>query len=229
MAEQKKNHEQELNVEEALSRSEAFIVKNKGIIIGVVIAIIVIIAGVMLYKNYIYEPREAKAADAIFKGEEYFGQDNYEAALNGDSLGFIGFVKIADEFSGTKNGNLAKAYAGICYAQLGKYEEAIKYLNDFDGKDQMVGPAALGTLGNCYAQLNQLDKATSALIKAAEKADNASLSPIYLLKAGEIFEKQGKYDDAIKAYTDIKDKYFDSYQAREINKYIERAKALKNK
>lgn len=225
MAEEK--NKTEMNVEEALSQSEAFIMKNKTAIIGFIVAVIVIIAGVMLYKHYIAEPREQKAAIALFKGEEYFGADEFEKALNGDSLGYAGFIKISDEYSNTQSGNLAKAYAGISYAQLGKYEEAIKYLNDFDGDDQMVGPAAIGTLGDCYAQLNQLNKATGAFMKAAEKAENNTLSPIYLKKAGAIFEKEGKYDDAVKAYTQIKDKYFNSYQAMDIDKYIDRAKAMK--
>lgn len=222
-----KNNQEGINVEDALSQSEAFIIKNKSLIIGVVVGIVVVIAGVMLYKHYVSGPNEAKATAAIFKGEEYFGSDEFEKALNGDSLGYKGFIKIADEFSGTKSGKLAKAYAGISYAQLGKYEEAIKFLNDFDGGDLMVGPATLGTLGDCYAQLNQLDKAASTFLKAADKADNNTLSPVYLKKAGEIFEKQAKYDDAAKAYKKIKDKYFNSYQAMDIDKYIDRAKALK--
>lgn len=227
MAEQKNSPEEGMNVEDALGRSEAFIIKNKAALIGVIIAAIVIIAGVVLYKHFISEPNQIKASEAIFKGEQYFGQDAYELALNGDSLGYKGFVKVADEFSGTKSGELAKAYAGICYAQLGKYNEAIKYLDGFDADDQMISPAMLGTLGNCYAQLNQLDKATDALLKAAERADNPTLSPIYLIQAGLIFEKQGKMDDAIKAYTQVKDKYFDSYQSMDIDKYIERATASK--
>ena len=68
----------------------------------------------------------------------------------------------------------------------------------------MVAPAMKGAMGNCYAQLGQLDKAASMLLKAANEADNNSLSPIYLLQAGEILVKQGKYDDAIQAYTTIK-------------------------
>lgn len=225
MAEQK-NHK-ELNVEEALTQSEAFLIKYKNVIIGAVAAIILIIAGVLLYKNLYAEPREEKAQAALFKGQEYFEQDAYEQALNGDSIGYIGFVKVADEFSGTKAANLAKAYAGICYQHLGKYEEALKALDSFDGDDQMVAPAIQGAIGNCYAQLGQLDKAASALLKAADKADNNALSPIFLLQAGEILVKQGKADEAVKAYTKIKDKYFQSYQAMDIDKYIEQAKLLK--
>ena len=226
MAEQK-NQNEHLNVEDALTQSEAFLVKYKNAIIGGVVAVIIIVAGFIMYKNLYAEPREEKAQAALFKGREYFEQDAYEQALNGDSIGFVGFLKVADDFSGTKAANLAKAYAGICYAQLGKYEEAVKMLDSFNGKDQMVAPAILGAAGNCYAQLGQLDKAASTLMSAADKADNNTLSPIFLMQAGEILVKQGKYDDAVDAYTKIKDKYFQSYQAMDIDKYIEQAKLMK--
>ena len=226
MAEQK-HHNEQMNVEDALTQSEAFLIKNKKAIIGGVVAVIIIVAGFIMYKHLYAEPREEKAQAALFKGQELFEQDNFEQALNGDSIGYTGFLKVASDFSGTKAANLAKAYAGICYTHLGKYDEAIKYLNDFDGTDQMVGPAVLAAAGNCYAQLDQLDKAASSLLKAADKADSNTLSPIYLLQAGEILVKQGKIEEAIKAYTTIKDKYFQSYQAMDIDKYIEQAKLLK--
>ena len=226
MAEQK-NQNEHLNVEDALTQSEAFLIKYKNAIIGGVVAVIIIVAGFIMYKNLYAEPREEKAQAALFKGQEYFEQDAFEQALNGDSIGYTGFLKVADEYSGTKAANLAKAYAGICYAQLGKYEEAVKMLDSFNGKDQMVAPAILGAAGNCYAQLGQLDKAASTLLSAADKADNNTLSPIFLIQAGEILVKQGKYDDAVNAYTKIKDKYFQSYQAMDIDKYIEQAKLKK--
>ena len=226
MAEQK-NQNEHLNVEDALTQSEAFLIKYKNAIIGGVVAVIIIVAGFIMYKNLYAEPREEKAQAALFKGQEYFEQDAFEQALNGDSIGYAGFLKVADDYSGTKAANLAKAYAGICYAQLGKYEDAVKMLDSFDGSDQMVAPAILGAAGNCYAQLGQLDKAASTLLSAADKADNNTLSPIFLLQAGEILVKQGKYDDAVNAYTKIKDKYFQSYQAMDIDKYIEQAKLMK--
>ena len=226
MAEQK-NQNEHLNVEDALTQSEAFLIKYKNAIIGGVVAVIIIVAGFIMYKNLYAEPREEKAQAALFKGQEYFEQDAFEQALNGDSIGYAGFLKVADDYSGTKAANLAKAYVGICYAQLGKYEDAVKMLDSFDGSDQMVAPAILGATGNCYAQLGQLDKAASTLLSAADKADNNTLSPIFLLQAGEILVKQGKYDDAVNAYTKIKDKYFQSCQAMDIDKYIEQAKLMK--
>ena len=220
---EKKHTQDPLNVDEALSTSEAFLLKNKNLLLGIVAAIVVVVVGVLGYKHFISAPKELKAAEAIFKGEQYLGADNYEIALNGDSTGYAGFVKLADEFSGTDAGNLANAYAGICYAQLGKYEDTIKFLDKFSADDYFVAPAIIGTLGNCYAQVGQLDKAAATLLKAADKANSVSLSPIYLLQAGQILEKQGKNAEAVEAYKQIKTKYANSYQAMDIDKYIERA------
>lgn len=222
MTEQKHTHDP-LNVDEALSTSEAFLLKNKNLLLGVVIALVVIVGGYLGYKHFISEPKERKASEAIFKGEQYFGDDNFEIALKGDSLGYAGFIKLADQFSGTDAGNLANAYAGLCYAQLGKYEDAIKYLDKFSGNDLLVAPAVMGALGNCYAQVGQLDKAVATLLKAAEHANSMTLSPIYLIQAGQILEKQGKNAEAVDAYKQVKNKYGNSYQAMDIDKYIERA------
>ena len=213
-----------LNVEETLNKSEAFFLKYKKAIIYGVLAVIVVIAGVIVYKQYVSAPREDKASTALAKGQKYFQQDLYEKALNGDGAGYAGFVKVASDYSSTEAGNLANLYAGLCYAGLGKWNEAAKYLEEFDTKDdQMISPAAEGALGNAYAHLNQLDKAVSHLKNAAKNADNNSLSPTFLIQAGEILESQGKAAEALELYKEIKEKYVYSMQYQTIDKYIERA------
>ena len=219
----KRQAQEALDMEQALSSSEAFLEKNKSKILGAIAAVVIVIAGVMGYKHFISEPNEIKASEALFRGEQYFGADNFEAALNGDSLGYAGFLKVADEFSGTAAGNLANAYAGICYAQMGQFEDAVKTLDKFSADDQLVSPAILGTIGNCYAEMGQLDKGAASLMKAASKADSHSLSPIYLIQAGQLYEKLGKNNEAVNAYKLVKEKYFNSYQSMDIDKYIERA------
>ena len=220
---EKKHTQDPLDLEEAVSASEAFIIKYKNKFLIGIAAIVIVVAGFIGYKNFISEPNEIKASEALFKAEQYFGAGNYEAALNGDSLGAVGFLTVADKFSGTDAGELANAYAGICYAQLGQYENAVKYLDKFNADDQLVSPALMATMGNCYVQLGQLDKGAATLVKAADKANSHALSPIYLIQAGQIYEKLGKNSEAISAYKTVKEKYFNSYQAMEIDKYIERA------
>ena len=213
-----------LNVEETLNKSEAFFLKYKKAIIYGVLAVIVVIAGVIVYNQYVAAPREDKASTALAKGQEYFQQDLYEKALNGDGAGYAGFVKVAADYSSTEAGNLANLYAGLCYAGLGKWNEAAKYLEEFDTQDdQMISPAAEGALGNAYAHINQLDKAVTHLKNAAKNADNNSLSPTFLIQAEEILESQGKAAEALELYKQVKEKYVYSMQSQTIDKYIERA------
>ena len=206
-----------------LKSSEALIDKYKKPVMTGLAVVVVAVAGFFLYKSFILEPKNQKANEALFKGEQYFAMNDYDKALKGDSTGYKGFIYIAEEYSSTKAGNLARLYAGMSYAQSGNYQEAVKYLESYDEcDDEMITPAAVGVLGNCYAQLNQLDKATETLLKAAEMADNTTLSPMYLQQAGEIFESQGNTDKALNCYKEIKNKYPQSMQAVEIDKYIER-------
>ena len=223
MAKQEIKQEQVLNVEEAVSRSEAFINKNKKAIVAAITAVVVLIAGSVAVSTFVIAPREKKAAEALFAGEKYFQNGDYEAALNGDQE-YAGFEAVASEFKGTKAANLAKAYAGISLAKLGRYEEAIPMLKAFKGSDVMVAPSVLAALGNCYAQVGDEAQAAATLVKAAKKADNNLLSPAYLIQAGQIYEKLGKKSEALKVYTEIKTKYYGSMQSMDIDKYIERVK-----
>ena len=210
--------------EETLSKNEALILKYKNVIICAVAALVIIVAGVSLYRNYVSGPNEMKASTALGKAQDLFQNQQYELALNGDSTGTAGLLQIASEYSSTDAGNLANLYAGLCYANLDKWQEAAQYLEKFSGADdQMISPAAMGALGNAYAHLDQLDKAVSTLVKAAQKADNNSLSPTFLIQAGQILESQNKKDEAMKLYKQVKEKYFQSMQYQTIDEYIERA------
>ena len=204
--------------EQQITKTEAFFEKYKKAIIGCVVAVIAIIVCIILANNYYFEPRANEASTELAKSQELFNQQQYDKAL-------VGFQKVAADYSSTNAGNLAQLYIGICQANLGKWQEAVNALESFSGQDdQMISPAAEGALGNAYANLNQLDKAVEHLKKAAKMADNNSLSPTFLIQAGEILESQGKKAEALELYQQVKEKYFNSMQYQSIDKYIERAK-----
>lgn len=218
------------HVESTNNKEDFFLKFKKQIIIGVV-AILLVVAGAILYNAYVAGPREDKASTAIAKGEQYFNAEQFDKALNGDGAGYVGFVKIASDYSSTDAGNLANLYAGLSYFNLGKYTEAVTYLEKFSTKgDAMVSPTATAALANAYAQTGNVDKAISTLKKADDMADskaddvNNSISPTFLLQAGKLLESQNKKDEALKLYQDIKKKYVNSslVQSSEIDKYIER-------
>ena len=120
---------------------------------------------------------------------------------------------------------MAHLYAGICYAQQEKWEEARQQLEDFDQEDdQMVSPQSLSALAAVYANLGQTDKAITCYLKAAQRADNSTVSPFNLKQAGLLYESQGNAEKAIECYQQIKSKYIDTPEATDIDKYIERLK-----
>ena len=224
MAKNKKNNYEVNEFDEALVASKSFFEKNKKAIVyggGALLAII--IAALLIHQFYIV-PRGQKANESLFAAQELFMNGEYEKALNGDGQN-MGFLAVADEFGSTKAGNLAHLYAGLCLYQTDKFQEAIEQLEDFSScGDDMVSPSVIGTIANCYAELGQNEKAVEMLVKAAKKADNNTLSPIYLIQAGQIYESLNQNDKALDCYNQIKTKYQQSMQYNEIDKYIERVK-----
>lgn len=219
----KQTEQAPIAVDEVLGKSEAYVLKNKNTIIGTVAAIVILIAGCIIYNNYVVEPAEQEAAEALFPAQALFAAGSFQEALDGDGVN-LGFAAIADEYSSTTSGNLANAYAGLSLAQLGRYEEAIPYLKNFDGDDQMIAPAVLGALGNCYAQTGDNNAAINNFTKAASKADNNTISAHYLMQAALMHEQAGNNSKALDLYEEIKEKYPVSAQGVDIDKYINRVK-----
>lgn len=221
---------QQTPAEESLSKMEAFVLKYKKVISIAVVALIVVVGGAICINNFYLNPRQAEASTAIAKGQDLFMNQQFEKALNGDGAGYIGFLKVIDQYGCTDAGNLANLYAGLCYAQMGKWQEAEKYLNSYSASDDaMVSPAAMAALGQAYANLNKIDDAISTLKKAAKMADkqmengrNNSLSPQFLLSAAQLLESQNKKAEALEIYKSIKSDYVNSPLAGTIDKYIER-------
>ena len=214
------------NVGEILSKSEQFIDKYQKQIISGITAIVLIVLAVLAIKHLYLVPKERDAEAAIYKGEQYLANNQWDLALYGDSLEFNGFEYIIDNFAFTKTANLANAYAGICYYHKGEFEKALGYLKKFSAKDKMISPVITGLVGDCYVDMGKVKEGIDYFIKAASKADDNMISPIFLKKAGVAYESLGEYKKAIEAYTTIKNKYPTSQEAGDIQKYIYRAELL---
>lgn len=159
-------NEQKGTMNDALNQKEAVFLRHKKTISIAIVAIILVVAGIICYETYISGPREQEASTALAKGQEYFSNQQYDKALKGDGAGYTGFVNIASDYSSTDAGNLANLYAGLCYANLDKWNDAVTYLDKFSpSDDQMISPSAVAALGNAYAHVKQLDKAVEYLKK----------------------------------------------------------------
>ena len=215
--------------EQELNKQEAFFLKFRKQILIAVAALIIVVGGWAAYSNLVAGPREEKASTALAKAQEMFGQGEFQKALNGDKT-MEGFLAVAENYGGTDAANLAKAYAGLCYANMAKWKEAVTYLEDFSAReDMMISPAITGALANAYANTGDVDKAISTFKKAAEMADskaednvNNSLAPTYMISAARLLESQNKKSEALEIYKEVKEKYVNSASSQDIDKYIER-------
>jgi tetratricopeptide (TPR) repeat protein len=212
------------SVEETLSRTEHYLEENyKTLLIGLG-AIVLIVGLVWLSKLYLNK-RNNEAQSQMFQAERYLEMDSLKLALNGDG-NYLGFLDIAKDYKFTASGNLAKYSAGICYLHLGNYNEAIKFLDKYSKKDQVIGSLAIGATGDAYVELGNLDKGAAKYVEAADFANNSFNTPLFLMKAGQIYELTGKYADALKLYEKIEAKYPESTEGSTIEKYIARVKLL---
>ncbi len=212
-------------VEEALSRSEQFIERNQHTIVWAVAIIVAIIAGYIGYSRFIVAPREKEARAEMFMAEKYFEKDEFDMALDGDGT-YPGFLDIMSDYRMTRSANLSRYYTGVIYLKQGEYEEAIKMLKRFRASDQIVGAMALGAIGDAYLELGDQHQAARYYRKAYRYKPNDFSSPLFLFKAGLLFEEMGEYKDALLVYERIKKDYPNSTEGRNIDRYIARAGAL---
>lgn len=201
-------------LDETATITEDWVAKNQKIIIGLVAAAAIFTIGYLAYQRFIALPQQDEAANEMFVAQQNFQKATdgvasdslYRLSLNG-SEGKFGFLKIADEYSGTDAGNLANYYAGIAYLNTGKYTEAIDYLSKFKSDDIVLGALAKGAIGDAYSQKNQPKEALENYVKAAESNKNDFTTPRFLLKAGKTALALGNKADALKYFTDIKDNF----------------------
>ena len=220
----KKGEERLENVESALSKTELWIEEHQKLIYGIIAAVL-ILAGVIWGLKALNDKKDRNASSEIFTAQKYFEKENYEAALNGDG-NYLGFTEVYDSYKSTKTGKLAAYYAGISYMKLGKYEDAIDYLKKFNGKDDILAPMALGAIGDCYMELDNLTEAAAYYEKAIAKSKNEFTGPLFLNKAGMTYEILGDYANALKCYKALKADYPLSNEAFEISKSIARVEEL---
>jgi tetratricopeptide (TPR) repeat protein len=212
------------SVEETLTRTEQYLEENyKTLLIG--LSVIVILVGLGWLGKIYLNKRNDEAQSQMYQAERYLEQDSLKLALNGDG-NYLGFLDIVRDYKFTRAANLAKYCAGICYLHLSNYNEAIDFLNKYSKKDKVIGSLAVGAIGDAYVELGNIDKGLAKYIEAADYGKNSFNTPLFLMKAGELYELTGKFAEALKLYERIENQYPESTEGMSIAKYIARVKLL---
>jgi hypothetical protein len=212
------------NVEETLTKTEQFLEQNYRSLIYVLAGVIIIVGLFWLAKIYLNK-RNVEAQAQMYQAQKYLESDSLKLALNGDG-NYLGFLDIAKDYKFTSGGNLALYGAGICYLHLGQYQDAIDFLTKYSRKDKVIGSLAIGATGDAYVELGDLQKGIAKYIEAADFGSNSFNTPVFLMKAGEIYELNKQYAEALKMYERIQNEYPESTEGLQIEKYIARVKLL---
>ena len=190
------------------------------------IVILVCILGIFAISKFYVQPRNVRAAEEMFAAEQWFSNNDFEQALNGND-DHLGFADIIDDYGCTKAGNLAKYYAGVCQLRLGKYNEAIDLLKSYKGKDTFTKAEALMMIGDANAELDNNNDAVKYYEKAAKSNENFVISPAALFKAGVVYmTKLNDKTSAMKCFNEIIDKYPEAIERNDAEKVIAYAEAL---
>ncbi len=212
---------QEAVKEETVVKTQDFWEKNNKSILIALSAIILLVGGYFAYKYFFKLPENEKAVEAIAKAQQYFATDSLKLALNGDGKN-AGFLKVISKYGSTPSGNLAKLYAGETYLQLGDFNNAIKYLNDFNPNGSLQTQALVyGLLGDAYSELKKNDEAIEQYKKASTTFEqNQAMSSEYLYRAASLYELTGKNKEAIELYQQLKDKFPRTERGFTAEKYL---------
>ncbi len=226
MADTKKVQEVDVAVqddsERVISKAKGFWGKNKKTITAFLIGFIVAVGGFFGYKKLYSEPNNEKANEAIWKAQQYLGLDSIKLALNGDGQS-AGFEKVAKNYSGTKAGNLAKYYTGLCYLKLSDFNKAVNYLKDYSADTKSTQALTYRLLGDAYGELNKNEEAIENYEKAGRHfTEDEGQSAESLFRAALKSEVIGKNENAIKYYQEIKEKFPKSDRGYQVDKYLAR-------
>jgi len=223
------------SLDSTANKSEQWILKNQNIILTFIGVISLSVLSYLGYERFISDPNEKEAISELNKAQYFFelalvsneSDSLFKLALNGGE-GKYGFLDIVKEYSGTKASNLANYSIGMSYLNLKEYDKAIIYLEKFKSDDILLKSISLGTIGDCFSELNQPDEAFEYYQKAFKHNENIYTTPKYLFKAALIGSEIGKYRSSIDFLNRIKDEFPDSYESSLVEVQLGRIENLKN-
>lgn len=179
-----------------------FYYAHKSEVIGGAIALIVIVGSIIAYTTY-SSSQEDEAQSRLASAEQYFMQGDYQKALTGSETEFtVGFEQIINNYSRTDAANLATYYAAVSEYQLGNYEQALSYIQEFDYPEGILGVGPIAFHASLLSDMERYDEAAEKYIQAAEWDKNESTTPVNYLQAAEAFYQAGDLEQAEK-YVDM--------------------------
>ena len=207
-----------------IGSGEAFLKKNSKILGGVLAAAVVLIGGILFFQINTQNQNE-KAQAEMFQAVYFYEQDSIDFALNGDGIN-KGLLTIVEDYPRTDAANLAHFYIGSIYLSQKDFQNALTHLEDFSSDDYLVQSKAYSLVADAHLELGNVDEAISFYTKAARTNENKFTTPKYLAKLAVAQEESGKVEEALATYTEIEEKYYESFEYAVARKHKARLEGL---
>ena len=192
---------------------------NQKIITICSLAVVAIAAIVLAYVSFFRNPGIQKQNDQI-------GEADLELAQGNDSTAMVQYMAIADNGS-YDAANRAALQSAILLYQSEKYEEALKYLDKYSVKDDVIGAGAQSLKGDCLVNLDRLDQAVGAFKDAIATSDkNPAYTPFFMMKLARVYAAQNKHSEEAKVYEEIVNEYplYGQSHNIDVEKLLDRAR-----
>lgn len=204
------------------SRFMHFYQTNKAAVLGGGVGIVLAIGLIIGYVVYSGQ-QEQEASVLLGMAEQEMMMGNYETALYGNDDEFtIGFVQIANNYSGTESGNLAQYYAAVSEFELGNYQDALSYIEDYTPPEGILGVAAISLHANILLELENYTEAAEHYEQAADWDENSATTPSNLFEAAQAYQRAENIETATSLLQRIIDEYPNSMQTPKAERMLGR-------
>lgn len=191
---------------------------NPRVILWGSLIVAAIVAVILIYVYVVREPGKNAANNAV-------GQADIELLMGNDSIALAKYQQVAAN-EGYDGANLARLNAAILLYKDKKYEDAIKYLNDYSAGESIIGASSKSLEGDCYVNLKKYNEALDCFKQAVKISDNnPHYTPAFLLKEATVYRELKDYKNEAAVY-ELIDRDYPNYGAEvgiDLKKYLKRA------
>ncbi len=198
--------------------------KNE-VLIGAVV-VVAAIAAIVYFSNEA-KSTEVEAAGALAKAEKVYQSGNYQSVVEGGATsGELTLADVADKYSGSEPGEIARVYLANSYFYTGDYEKALEYYEDYSGSIELYKASALAGMAACYEAMDETEKAAKYFKDAANTYSENALNSQYLLNSAVNYIKEKDSEEATALLERLKADYPSSAEAREADRFLAEAKLI---
>jgi len=185
-------------------KSQEFLTQHSKTILYAIGGVILVSLIIFVVKSKVAENEQNAMVELTKAKQRYFAAD-YEGVLPV-------LQNLIDTYSGSDGADEGLYYLANSYYFLKNYTEAQKYFEQFldTGYSGILEASAIAGVAACHEEQGEYEDAARQYGQAAAQFGDSFMAPQYLFNSARCYALSGKSDDALKALTNLIEKYADS-------------------